>query len=135
MAELHLITLSQANGNDTDAQRWLLRRVCNRVHYLGEVSLTAVGSTYNDLTFLITRLTRLYHASGQNYREVNGWLKEKLAEVESKYDENVLAEERSKWEIRVIGLSEDWELEMTRGEELRSSRVTSFFHPSARRWC
>ena len=129
MAELHLVTLSEASGNDTEKQRWLLDRVCSRVHYLGKVTLTTVGSTYDELSTLITRLARLYDATGNDFHEVNDWLSEKLTEVEARYKPEEIARAQAVWKRRETGLEmDDLELDLRRGDELKQRPLRSFFN-------
>ena len=43
MAQLFLVTLSEATGNDINAQKWMLGRMCNRVEYMGKATLTKLA--------------------------------------------------------------------------------------------
>ncbi|ABI46878.1 hypothetical protein sync_2419 [Synechococcus sp. CC9311] len=53
MAQMYLVTLSKAIGNDLDAQKWMLGKACNRVRSLGKVSLTTMYSSREDLESLV----------------------------------------------------------------------------------
>lgn len=130
MAKMYLTTLSEGPGNDIDAQKWLISRVCNRAQFLGTVTLTTVGSTYNELSTLITKLCQLYSATGGNYWGIRDMLDEKIKEAEIPYGEEQLASARADWEERPMKLEkEDWDIDGRRGEELRKMPLRYFFKP------
>lgn len=100
MAQLFLVTLSEATGNDINAQKWMLGRMCNRVEYMGKATLTTIGSTWDDLSRLVNTLCRLYAATGCNFWTVNDFLQEKLKEVEGQYKPEEIKGAQEQWEAR-----------------------------------
>ena len=82
MAQLFICTLSEANSNDIDAQKWLLNKVCNRLEHLGKVSLTTVGSTYDEISILIHLLVQNYWASGGDFSALKSQLNASLKKFE-----------------------------------------------------
>jgi bisphosphoglycerate-dependent phosphoglycerate mutase len=130
MALMYLTTLSEQNSNDIDAQKWLISRVCNRAQFLGTVTLTTMGSTYDELSTLITKLCQLYSATGGMFWALNDMLDEKIKEAEAQYGEEQLESARADWKARPTQLDkEDWDIDERRGEELRKKPLRSFFKP------
>ena len=68
MAKMFLLTLSEASGNDIDAQEWALTKICNRVAPLGTATLTTTNSTYASLYTLIELVVQRYDAKGGDCR-------------------------------------------------------------------
>ena len=130
MAQLHLVALSEATGNDIEAQQWLLQQVCNRVQSLGKVSLTTTNSTYDDLSTLITTLCHLYAATGCDFHSINRMLEAKLEETLAQYDPADIKEAEKVWAERK---HEFWhqmlDLEIERGDELEKRSLRYFFKP------
>ena len=131
MAQLFLVTLSEAQGNDINGQKWMLGRMCNRVEYMGKATLTTIGSTWDDLSHLVNTLCRLYAASGQNFWLVNDFLQEKLKEVEAQYPPEQIESAQKQWEARRDEFRQQyWDLQCTREEELMQRRLLYFWKPS-----
>ena len=130
MALMYLTTLSEGAGNDIDAQKWLISRVCNRAQFLGTVTLTTMGSTYDELSTLITKLCQLYSATGGKFWALSDMLDEKIKEAEIPYKEEQLESARADWKARPTQLGkEDWDIDERRGEELRKMPLRYFFKP------
>ena len=131
MGQLHLISLSEAAGNDIDAQRWMLSQMSRHVDYLCKVTHTTRDGTYDDLSLLITKLCNLYAATGCDYRKVDELLQAKLDEAESQYDPESIKEVQKEWAERPHQFGKEvFELEMERGEELSKRPMRSFFRPT-----
>ena len=92
MAEMYLVTLSQASGNPTGLQRWALNGITNRGQYLGEVTLQY--QTGHDLQQIIRTVVQLYQAMGHDSYLLEGLLKDKLKEAEAQYSEEAVANAR-----------------------------------------
>ena len=130
MALMHLVTLSEANSNDVDAQKWLLDQVCNRVQFLGKVTLTTTNSTYDDLSTLIALLCQTYAASGCNFWPLFEMLQERLKEEEAQYPPEQIKSAQEEWDNRGDRFfREIWDIECRRGEELKQMRLRYFFKP------
>lgn len=130
MAQLFLVTLSEAKGNDINAQKWMLGRMCSRVEYMGKATLTTIGSTWSDISRLVNTLCRLYAATGCNFWKVNDYLQEKLKEVEGQYDPATIKRAQQEWEDRPYEFDKDYrQIARTRGDELMQ-RKPRYFWPS-----
>lgn len=131
MAQLFLVTLSEANGNDLPAQKWMLGRMCNRVEYMGKATLTTIGSTWDDLSRLVNTLCRLYAATGCNFWTVDEYLQEKLKEVEGQYDPATIKRAQQEWEDRRSQFDEEfWRLQCDREDDLINRKNRYFWRPS-----
>ena len=100
MAEMYLVTLSQASGNPTDLQRWALNGITNRGQYLGEVTLHYQTGSWGDLQQIIRTVVQLYQAMGHDSYLLEGLLKDKLKEAEAQYSEEAVANARKVWEAQ-----------------------------------
>ena len=130
MAQLFLVTLSEAPGNDINGQKWMLGHLCNRVEYMGRATLTTNGSTWADLSRLVNTLCRLYAFSGENFWLVHDYLQEKLQEVEGRYPPGHIKRAQERWEAMPDQFREEfWDLEYTRSEDLMK-RPLRYFWPS-----
>ncbi|MCB4427980.1 hypothetical protein FZX09_04025 [Synechococcus sp. MU1643] len=131
MAELFLVTLSEAPGNDINGQKWMLGRMCNRVEYMGKATLTTMNSTWSDLSTLVNTLCRLYAATGQNFWVVNDFLQEKLTEVESQYPPEQIKGAQLQWESRRDQFRKEfWRLQCDREDELMQRKLRYFWMPT-----
>lgn len=130
MAQLFLVTLSEAQGNDINAQKWMLGRMCNRVESMGKATLTTVGSTWDDLSRLVNTLCRLYAASGNNFWLVNDYLQEKLKEVEGQYPPGQIKRAQEQWEAMPDQFRKEFmDVQRTRDDELMQCKPR-YFWPS-----
>lgn len=128
MAQLFLVTLSEAPGNDINAQKWMLGRMCNRVEYMGRATLTTRNSTWDDLSRLVNTLCRLYAFSGENFWMVDDYLQEKLKEVEGRYPPEHIKTGQLQWEAMPDQFrKEHREIERTRGDELMQRKPRYFW--------
>ena len=131
MGLLHLISLSEASGNDPDAQRWMLRRMSNNVMYLGKVTHSTTAGTYNALCLLINKVCRLFAASGCDFHAINDLLQQKLEEVEGQYKPEEIEQAQKKWDRRLHCFEESViALDARRGDELRALPMRYFFRPT-----
>ena len=128
MAQMFLVTLSEANGSDTDAKKWLLDKVCNRLQPLGKVSLATMYGSWDELSSLIYLLCQTYTASGGDYSGLNRLLSDRLKEEEAKYSEEQLQSAHDEWDNRTRRfVREMWDLEESRAEELETQPLRTFF--------
>ena len=128
MAQLFLVTLSEAPGNDINAQKWMLGRMCSRVEYMGKATLTTIGSSWVDLSCLVNTLCRLYAFSGGNFWLIDDYLKEKLKEMEGKYEPARIKGGQLHWEALPEQFrKEHREIERTRGDELMQRKPRYFW--------
>ena len=130
MAKMFLVTLSEANSNDIDAQEWALNKICNRVAPLGTVTLTTTNSTYASLSTLIELVVQLYGTKGGDYRgEIKKALEELLEQAEGQLspDQVEIGREHCK---KLFGnyWQREWELD-ERNAELQDRSIRSFFKP------
>ena len=128
MAQMFLVTLSEANGSDTDGKKWLLKKVCNRLQPLGKVSLATMYGSWDQLSSLIYLLCQTFTASGGDYSGLNKLLSDRLKEEEAKYSEGQLESARDEWDNRTERfVREMWDLEERREEELKARPLRTFF--------
>ena len=83
MAEMYLVTLSDALGNDIELQRWMLDQMCNRAEYLGQPTCTTINSTWQEQSDLISKLVRLYEATDGDYWKLKDLLDAQIKEAEA----------------------------------------------------
>ena len=130
MAQVFLVTLSEANSNDLGAQKWLLGWMCNRVQALGHATLTTMNSTWDDMSRLVNTVCRLYAATGCDFHEVNDLLQEKLQEVEGRYEPETIKRAQEQWEARPQQFyDEHFKLQCDRQEELMDRPLRYFWKP------
>ena len=86
-----MVTLSEASGNNTARQRWMLNEVCNQGEYLGKATCTTMNSTWSEQFFLISKLVRLYDATNRDYHGLKELLEEKIKEAEANRSEEEVA--------------------------------------------
>ena len=131
MAEMYLVTLSEASGNDIGAQKWLLEKMCNRAQSMGKVTLTTMFGSWDDLYNLFITVRRLYDATGGNFQLVDTHLNSKLKEVEAKKftPDQVEHADKAYREMWYELDREVDEIDKQRGEQLKKDPARAFFKP------
>ena len=130
MAKMFLVTLSEAPGNDIDAQEWALTKICNRVAPLGKVTLTTMNSTYASLSTLIELVVQLYGGTGGDHRgEIKQALEELLEQVEGRLSPDQVEIGRQYFK-ELFGNYWQYECELDEcNAELQDRSIRSFFKP------
>ena len=129
MAQMFLVTLSEANWSDIDSKKWLLYKVCNRIESLCNVTLTSMNSSWSDLSSLIYLLCQTYNASGGDFKGLQKLLKDRLEVEEKQFSEEQLKSAHEEWDNRSEQFwREMFDLEGERGEELETYPVSYFFN-------
>ena len=130
MAKIFLVTLSEANGNDIDAQEWALTKICTRVAPLGTVTLTTTNSTFAPLSTLIELVVQLYDAKGGDCRgEIKQALEQLLEQAEGQLDPDQVEIGREHFKS-LFGNYWQREFELDeRSDELKDRDIRYFFKP------
>ena len=104
MARLFTVAISEANGNQTEKQIWLLNNISQRIISLGEVSHSVSNDTYGMTKDLIQLLVQVIAAStgspdcyGVDYYGIRDCLEKLLVEYESNFSEKQVKHARQQY--------------------------------------